>query len=344
MTIKKINIIFSSSRTSSPSFQMYYENLINSHTSENLCLITGNENPKSVDYLKYEVALFMGFDPQIELAKKINPNIKIGIVEPRATQRNNFEGVDFIVVNSLEAKDYFSQFGKPIFLYPVFPVMQKKIQLDEKPDKLILGYHGNKIHLDAMIPRITDAIDQVAKDIPLELWAMYNIEKLGRWIPKNEEMWNFKIKHIQFHESHYAKYIANVDIGLVPQFIPFITDKWWMRYFASLGSRYGENDTNYILRFKDTTNFGRHLVFAQYQIPVISDMTPSACSLIEDGMDGFTVYSTAAWKRAIQVLANDSYKRAEMGEGLWDKVKEKYSINQLNHRLCEFISKLINQN
>jgi len=336
-----MKIVFSSSRHYSPSYQFYAANLGKINGLEEGVSIEIFDDPISIDYSRYDVALFMGFDQQALLAKKMNPEIIVGMVEPRATQGNTFEGVDFIVVNCIEAKDYFSRFNHNILLYYAFPVVLPRNDISRDTDRLVLGYHGNKIHLEETYPRITDAINQLSEEIPVELWAMYNLRGLGKWDIDSRTSLNFTVKHIQFSEENYARYMANVDIGIVPQLIPVRESRLLKFLIGSFDHRYQENPTNYILRFKDTTNIGRHLIFAQYGIPVVSDMTPSACSFIDDEVDGYIAYHTEGWYRALKILAQDEKLRDLMGEKLLQKFDHSASINVLNTNLITFIRKFL---
>ena len=87
----------------------------------------------------------------------------------------------------------------------------------EKRKLLVIGYHGNKIHLTAMYPKITSALALLAEDFNIEFWAVYDVG-LGRWnigVPKG-----LKVRHIQWHENVYSEEMANIDIGIVPSTMP----------------------------------------------------------------------------------------------------------------------------
>ena len=292
-----------------------------------------SDDPKLVNYSTYDVALFMGFDQVASLAKARNPSIITGVIEPRAAQNNSFDDVDFIVTNGLEAKDYFLKYHREIILYYAYPDVPKILECPREKTSLILGYHGNVIHLDAMYPRITNAIKKLSKEIPVELWLMYNIKKWGQWRLPHRQGWGFPVTHYQHSEENYARYLAHVDIGLVPQFIPVRKSKVLRRLMGSMNRRYNERTDNYFLRFKETTNIGRHLVFAQYRIPIVSDMSPSACSFIEDGINSFVAYSSDGWYTALKKLAIDKKMRKGMGDKLYSKYKKVAAIDTLNQQL-----------
>jgi hypothetical protein len=337
-----LKIVFVSTRKSSASYIFYSANFAEINRLKDGVSLEIQDDPLSANYSAYDVALFMGFDPQALLAKRQNPSILVGIVEPRAEQKNTFVGVDFIVANSIEARDYFSKYVDHIMVYYDYPQVPEKLECPIEKNKLILGYHGNLIHLEAMVPRITNAIAEMAKNIPIELWAMYNIQKLGKWkVPRSRL--GFPVEHIQYSEENYAKYMAHVDIGIVPQFMP-VRENWALRYLiGSPNRRFHERSQNFLLRFKETTNIGRHLVFAQYGIPVISDMSPSACAFIEDGVDGYVAYHDHGWFAALKKLASRRSLRIQMGQKLKEKFQSTAAPDILNEKLVSFIRTFLSE-
>jgi hypothetical protein len=114
-------------------------------------------------------------------------------------------------------------------------------------DALLLGYHGNKIHPEAMFPRITRAIQMLHQKKPVELYAIYNIGSLGKSKKICTQKLGFPVRHINYSKENYGRYIAHVDIGLVPQFIPTRSNRV-LRYL--LGSLTKKND-DFLCRFND---------------------------------------------------------------------------------------------
>jgi hypothetical protein len=339
----ELKIVFVSAQKSSASYIFYSANFSRINRLKDGVSLEIGDDPLSVDYSAYDVVLFMGFDPQAVLAKRQNPAILVGVVEPRAEQRNTFVGVDFIVANCIEAKDYFSKYADHIMVYYDYPQVPEKLECPIEKNKLILGYHGNLIHLEAMVPRITNAISGMAKSIPIELWAMYNIEKLGKWKAPGRAGLGFPVEHIQYSEENYAKYMAHVDIGIIPQFMP-VRENWVLRYLiGSPSRRFHERSHNFFMRFKETTNIGRHLVFAQYGIPVISDMSPSACAFIEDGVHGYVAYHEHGWLGALKKLALSRSVRIQMGQKLKEKFQSTATPDILNRNLLSYIRALLSE-
>ena len=336
-----MKIIFTSSNTNSPSFQFYASSLSKINDMYPDISLGVKDNPLNINYSDYDVALFMSFKDDSYNAKKVNPTIITGVVEPRIDQKNTFVDTDFIIVNSIESRDYFSRFKSDIMIYYTYPEVPAKMECPVVKNHLVLGYHGNRLHLNAMFPRITRAIEKVNEKNPVELWAMYNIKNLGKWQIPDRANFSFDVKHIQFSEENYARYLAHVDIGLIPQLIP-VRESRILRYLIGTPDRkYNERLHNYFLRFKETTNIGRHLVFAQYKIPVICDMSPSSCSYIEDEGDGFVAYHTEGWYRALKRLAYDEGLRTDMGKKLNIKYKKTATPEVQNQKLVSFINDFI---
>lgn len=336
-----MNIVFTCgrSREKAPSFQFLADNLEEVNESYPDVSLGIHNDPLGVDYTAYDVALFMGYDEQTGLAKKQNPKIVTGVFDPRAGRSISFSSTDFIAANDIESKDYFSQFCETVITYYAQPTVPPKQPCPITKDAFIIGYHGNTIHLDAMYPRITDALEKLHRDTPIELWSMSPLKKTERW--DREKDLSFPVRHIQYGEENYARYIAHVDVGLVPQLMP-VTQNSLLRYvFGTFRKRYNESANDYILRFKETTNRGRHLVFAQYGVPVISDMTPSACDFIRNEENSFLAHHTEAWYYALRALANDSDLCQKLGEQLRATYNATATRAQDNEKLVQFLRKKV---
>ena len=92
--------------------------------------------------------------------------------------------------------------------------MQDNFKYHNKKNVIKIGYHGNKLHLENMHPRVTDALIKLSENYKIEFLAIYNIDNLGIWecdFPKN-----LSVQHIQWTESVYNDILSTVDIGIVP--------------------------------------------------------------------------------------------------------------------------------
>ena len=112
-----------------------------------------------------------------------------------------------------------------------------------------------------MYPRVTNALKKISIEKPIELLAMYNVKGLGPSNIINTKKLGFNVKSVQYSYENYNKYLANCDIGLVPQLIPSKENILSRLITTNSYSRFNQSKDDYFLRFKDTTNLGRHFIF-----------------------------------------------------------------------------------
>ena len=334
-------LAFVCTRTGSPGYQFYRDSLLLLNSTGKGRIEVFTCSPEEFNPEGFDAVMLMGFDPlPPSLRQRANDTVLV-VIDPRASQRRDLSGYDLAVHTGLEARDWFAGSTPHDLIYAVYPVCPPRFAAtarNEEPEgTLIVGYHGNALHLDAMVPRITDALSQLAQDRPVALWAMYNFNVRGRWEWPLHARPPFAVRHIPYCRENYARYMAHVDIGLVPQFVP-VRNVGILRYLiGSLDRRYHEKRQDFFLRFKETTNIGRALVFAQYGVPVISDMTPSAVAFLEEEVTGFTAFHTAAWLRALRRLANSQQLRQQIGTNLREKWENFYAHELQNQRLLDRI-------
>jgi hypothetical protein len=360
-----MRIIFGTNNPRSPSFIFYSSSLSKINEIDDETSIDIVEDLDSVDFNHYDFLLLMGGSNFIDKVKLINPNIFCGLVEPRAKQYNDISKFDFIITNGLESEIFFSSRKIKTITYPTYPLLNNHYLKKKEVNKFIIGYHGNKVHLESMFPRITDAILDISLNTKVEFWAMYNYSKMGKSKLINSKKLGFHVKHIQYSEENYYNFIANCDIGLVPQ-LKFkksysfgaisrliFSDQMLKKYkkldkiyenISSVLKRYlGLNlpvssRYDYDLVFKEVTNLGRHFVFAQFSIPVISDVAPSSCGFIKHGENSFLAYDTESWACNMQQLMNND-RRAILGQKFYNAWISEYDHSILNKKLIVFLKK-----
>ena len=295
-------------------------------------------------YEAYDVILFMGYDPKCREAKSINPKAKVGVIDIRPAAKQETDGADFIIANGIEMYDWYTKVTGHIFLYPPYPILPywgRQTKTDRDP--IVLAYHGNKVHLQGMYPRITCAVEMLARERKIEFRALYNIRNLGKWklgVPNHP---NVTVRHIQWKEDAFEELLTGADIGIVPNFIPLYRRPWGDSKSVSPRT-FNDDSTDYLTRYKATSNAGRIFVFAQQGIPVVSDMFPSALQLIDNGVDGLLCYSTAAWYRALYSLSSNADLASTLGEQLRKKYKTQWSAEVLNKQLVAFIASVPKDN
>lgn len=298
------------------------------------------------NYSEYEIALFMTYKQDLEDLKKAklsNPLLKVGLLDPRGSQVEKYlQYVDFLVLDSIEMKDFFSKYHIPIHTYYEYanvPMLSKKHQQKET---VILGYHGNKVHLTAMFPEITSAIEQLSQQYNIEFWAMYNIEHLGRWnigLPKD-----VKVRHIQWSMENYEKTLSQVDIGLVPACMPIQNlPKVKLKTRVSRFFAYSLDD--YLIRFKMPSNPGRIIIFAKLGIPVVADFLPSNIQFVKDEENGMLAYSTGGWYQAIEKLIKSPELRQRLSDNMLKTYHQYFDYTVQNEKFLKFLQEIsVNKN
>ena len=288
------------------------------------------------NYHKYDIAIFMAPDSKIREAKKENPKLLCGIFDPKVSlswQIKEIKSADFLVVSSIEQKDYLLKYNKNIFIYYMFPDIEEVKKEHIEKNKIIIGYHGNKQHLSAM-KDVSWALDELAKKYNIEFWAIYNINKLGKWdknVPKI-----CPIKHMQWSEENLSGDLSQCDIGVVPSTTP--SSSFWGRPFVSfLNNSEGYHNNDYVQRFKFSNNPGRIYVFSQLDIPVVTDFTPSACQIIKEGESGYLVGTKEGWYEALKMLINNVKIRKDFSENLKRCINDNYSTEQTFLKFISFV-------
>ena len=294
------------------------------------------------EYKVYDFVFFMGGSENAKEIKSYNKNIKCILIDSRSLHEDKFDSIDLVISNGLENYLYHMNKVKKNLIYPTYPRVYENNILkknNENNQKIILGYHGNKIHLNSMNPKILNAIKEISKEFKIELWAMYNVKNLGKSKIFDRHNKYFKVKHIQYSHENYHNYIAKVDIGLVPQLIP--QNNNFFSNILSIGFKnFNQSKTDYLLRFKDTTNLGRHFVFSQLKIPFVSDITPSSVSYIKHGYNGFLAYTEKNWYDCILMLIKDKKLRKKIGQQSFQDWYNSFSHNILNKQLLKILNEI----
>jgi len=271
--------------------------------------------------------LFVATDSDVRRAKKENPNILTVIIDPKSglrSMRREAKCADFLFVTSMEQRDFFLKYNKNVDIYLNFADIKEMPKTHLKKHKIIIGYHGNKVHLNCMAG-LSKALDDLSDKYNIEFWAIYNIKKLGKWRINMSSKWRINmpkkcpVKHIQWSGDSYYKYLSQSDIGVIPAAtsINTATGKVLVRFLTSFlinWPRYDKHD--YLIRFKYSTNPGRIYQFSQFHIPVVADFMPSYCQMIQNGSSGFLVYSKEGWYDALEKLILDHNLRNRMSSNL----------------------------
>ena len=295
-------------------------------------------------YEKYDIAIFMSPDSDVENAKKINPKIICGIMDPKLNTRRKLKEstmADFLGVSSIEQRDAFLKYNPNIFIYYMFPETPEIHKQHSDKEKIVIGYHGNKLHLHCM-KNLNLALDALSEKYPIELWSIYNIHGLGRWrfnLPRK-----CPVKHIQWTRDVYEKELSQCDIGVIPAIVPInegitkITSRFISSFFYNWPGYYKHD---YIIRFKYSTNPGRAYVFSQLGIPIVAEFLPSYSQIIQDNHSGFLVYSREGWYNALETLIKDAQIRQKMAENLKNHINSTISPDITFKKFLDFLNSII---
>jgi glycosyltransferase involved in cell wall biosynthesis len=293
----------------------------------------------------YDLILFMSKDSEVDIARKKSPDSLVGIIDPKLRNYKIEEAkkADFIIVTSIEQREMFLKYNKNIFIYFMFPNIEKIDKKHTQKEKILIGYHGNKIHLNNFKPHLNKALDKLSEKYDVELNAMYNIDTLGKWnknLPKK-----IRVNHIQWSEKNYYEELAKCDIGIVPNLLSIKNEVGlFVTKLFSGDKNLALMNNDYITRYKHSTNPGRIYIFNQLGIPVISDFVPSASQFIQDGKSGFIVNGWLGWYTALEKLIKNHELRQEMSQNLNEFIENNYSIEKNFQNFLEFIKKLKNEN
>ena len=288
------------------------------------------------NYQNYDVALFMTYDHQhIRKVRENFPHLKIGIIDPRNYKvYESTQYCDFIIIDSVEMEDYWRRSHKPMcryIEYPDIPYVQRQ-HLDK--DSIIIGYHGNQIHLECMAESVTPALSSLGKKHNIHLLVMHNGSP-----PHGSEKWypsSVQVKHVPWSMDNYLSYLSKCDIGIVPNNL-IHNVKHKTETHTQAGFNYSEDD--YSLRFKMPSNPGRFTIFGKLGIPVVADFYPSALQYLHTGR-GFVAHHPAGWEHCLEKLIVSSALRQEMSQNLQDLVRSEFDFDVQNIKLLKFLKEL----
>ncbi|MEW5984333.1 MAG: glycosyltransferase [Acidobacteriota bacterium] len=287
-------------------------------------------------YDRYDVAVFMAYDHDMAAARRANPRIRIAAADPKQSDRKHLDAAreaDFLLVSSVEQRDVFYRHNRNAVIYYMFPPMRPAERFHTTREPVVVGYHGNRVHIECMCETATLALNALGRTRPLEFWAIYNIERLGRahiGVPDSSVV---KVRHIQWSADvepdtevsrSFYEHLPHVDIGIVPNAIPIRDRLTVLEATACHEPEFMYEPFDHILRFKASCNPGRLYPFAMLGIPVVADFAPSASQFIRDGESGFVVSSAHGWYEAMETLAESAELRNRMAAALRTEVARAY--------------------
>jgi len=276
-----------------------------------------------VNYDLYDIAIF-GKSVSLKYlkeAKNSNRHLVIGIIHPSDRRRSHINRIkvsDFAIVGSVEERDYYMNIISNVFQFPQIEGINRQPKRHTQKNTILLGYHGNKMHLDSMSDDLSNAIDRIGREFDIELKCVYNFKQLGKW---RSQLNNVRVRHVQWQLDSWLEELAECDVGLAPGLTKF--EGWSMKIAHLLTGKYGfAND--YLLRFKNTSNAGRTFVFHQLGIPVVAEIVPSNFHILANPNNGFLAYSEGGWYQALHKLCSSAELRQQIARNALSEFNRQY--------------------
>ena len=295
------------------------------------------------NYTEYDYVIFMAYDPDIDIAKQQNPNIKVGLADPKPTSINDVKKADFLLVSSIEQREFFLQYNSNIFIYYMIPEFDFYNINYKKKDKIVIGYHGNKVHLNTFYKHITPTLNKLGEVYDIELHAIYNIETLGKWKIGRPDENRCKVVDLQWYENCYKDYFKNIDIGIVPNLYPLEKEYFIKKYLTTSKYFFLETLSDHLTKYKFSTNAGRIFVFGMFGIPVVSEAVPSAGDVIKDGYSGRLVLYSHGWYNALEELITLVEVRNKYGNNLKKGIEKNFNRDLIFSNFMGFLANLSNK-
>jgi len=286
------------------------------------------------NYSEYDIVIFgkgTNLKNILDIKSK-NPNALCGLINPTDIGKENkhaLKEVDFFIVGSIEERDYYLRYNDNVFLFPLLERLFKIQKQHSDHTPIVMGYHGNLDHLNEFYPYLKEALEILAKKVPIKLIAVYDKEHWGQWHLGRPDI---DIEDIQWNINTLEKQLLNCDIGLVPGLVPAndIEKKNFANDFAAY-------DNDYILRFKNTANAGRAFVFHQLSIPVVAGFIPSNFHILSSPKCGFLAHYTEGWLHALKTLCLSAKIRQEIADEAFKEFNRLYNPLDWSKRLYEQI-------
>lgn len=293
----------------------------------------------------YDV-IVLGKEVKLERLKQIKNTYKsslIAKVNPSDANKEEIECIklsDFLIVGCIPERDYYLKYKSTILIVPQIENIFTKKKKHVPSDKITIGYHGNLHHLEQLNPNIKPALERLALKYPIKLLAIYDINSLGKWEIGRP---NIDIHDVQWDLKTIEEELLKCDIGIVPGLYPIMPGikKFIFKIIDLLTQTHDGLESDYLTRYKNTTNSGREFVFHQLGIPVVSDFIPTGFHILGTPENGYLAYSEEGWYQALYELCESFELRQSIADNATREFERLY--NPINWVKSEFgkIEKLL---
>ena len=325
-----ISILYLYTKKDSASY-IFYKNSLSK--CKHFKIKFNNKLPKNFN--SYDYIFLQSNFSKIENINLLKNKRNLILVEPRYGHSNNLNFKFYLIIfNGIESKIFFSTKvkSKKTLIYPPYPEYKiynsSRLKINEN---LVITYHGNKVHIENSKKKIFDSILKLSKNLNIKIivYLIYNVNRLGRikFLPKNS---NVTIKHVQYSNYNIKRKLSITDIGLVPQTL--LNDKF-LNVFGT------DDKENFNLRFKHPTNIGRHLVFAQFKIPVITEPTPSVIKYFDDESLNYLVYNSKTWYEILKNITINKNIKKKLALKIYNLWFKNFRHEILNDKLVKLLKR-----
>jgi glycosyltransferase involved in cell wall biosynthesis len=216
--------------------------------------------------------------------------------------RHLVRNVDLVVAGNRILSDYASQFNKHVVVMPS-AVETRNIPLKDHNslnDKIIIGWIGSKgnLHHLKMLSSVFRRLSQIY-EIQINIVSNGSIEIPG-----------VEVKHIPWRLESQENEIALFDIGVMP--LP--------------KNRWTEGKCGY-----------KALQYMAASVPPVCSDVGINREIVEDGKEGFIVFSQDEFYKALVTLIDNRNLREEMGFNAREKVEKQFSVSVVAKKLVNIL-------
>jgi hypothetical protein len=241
-------------------------------------------------------------------------------------KRKKLEVVDAILLGSDIEK---SGFKLPHIVYPQYED-QELFNQENKivSDDIIVGYHGNNMHIEPIEKNFIDALCRIGKNrkVIFKVFASTppsHLEKLDK---------NIRIECIKWNYNNYHEIIKNFDVGYLPSLSKVNFTK--LAKILTYSRKSFSDDV--ISRYKPNSNAGRLISFMQAGVPVIGDYGPYNFLLGEQSELGFKCSTVMDYENALISIIDRKFDMEKFMKKRDLFMKLYFDVDEDTHSFAKF--------
>jgi hypothetical protein len=245
--------------------------------------------------------------------RKKYPEVVMGRIHPNNKQQSIYQYIQFGIFGSSIELDYYQSVTFEKFLIPQFEyidfdegrLLHKEVNDIDVASELNFVWHGDRGHLASFPSNLIYALNNTSKIYNIKIIFIYNGASIkpakisGLTVKQEHIEWSFESIHHNMMSAH---------VGIVTSLTKVSRMCGWLNKY-SFGRQHNYSDL--VIRFKNCSNSARAVLFYQYAVPAVFDMSPDHFMFNASPGLCFSCHSKAGWKDNISRLINDSKVRLE---------------------------------